>query len=220
MATYRRAVRVAAPFDEVWAFHSRISGLEALTPGWMGLEVAAVHGPDGTPDPEVLETGSEIEMALRPLTVGPPQRWTARITGRDRDEGSGWFRDEMVDGPFDRWVHTHRFFADGDATIVDDRVEYALPGGPLGRLADPFAVVGFEPMFRFRHRKTRQLLESGGAGPASDGSDAGFVDVPIGGRGDEGSTGESGADGESGAGADGGIDADVGDGPGAEERDA
>jgi ligand-binding SRPBCC domain-containing protein len=178
MATYRRQTRVRAPLADVWAFHSRIEGLEALTPGWMGLSVEAVRGPDGTPDPGVLETGAEIEMALRPLGVGPPQRWTARIVARERDAGSAWFRDEMVDGPFDRWVHTHRFFADGDETVVDDRVEYALPGGAVGRAVDPLAVVGFEPMFRYRHRTTRRLLEGSGV----DWLDDDFVDVPVEGR--------------------------------------
>jgi ligand-binding SRPBCC domain-containing protein len=164
MAVYRRSTRVDAPLERVWAFHSRIEGLEALTPGWMGLSVESVRGPDGDPDPDVLQVGSEIRMAMRPLGVGPPQRWTARIVARERDDGSAWFRDEMVDGPFDRWVHTHRFFADGDSTIVDDRVEYRLPGGSLGQLADPLAWVGFEPMFRFRHRRTRNLLESESGG--------------------------------------------------------
>jgi ligand-binding SRPBCC domain-containing protein len=183
MAVYRRTTRVEAPFEDVWAFHSQVGGLEALTPGWMGLAVDAVRGPDGAPDPDVLTTGSEIEMALRPLGVGPPQRWTARIVARERDAGSAWFRDEMVDGPFRRWIHTHRFFADGDATIVDDRVEYALPGGPLGDALGPLAWVGFEPMFRFRHRTTRRLLEGGDwTGDDAPVDPDAFVDVPVEGR--------------------------------------
>jgi ligand-binding SRPBCC domain-containing protein len=125
----------------------------------MGLSVEAVRGPDGEPDPEVLEVGSRIRMAMRPFGAGPPQRWTSRIVARDESAGSAVFRDDMVDGPFDEWVHTHRFFADGGETIVEDSVEYELPFGPLGRALGPFAVVGFEPMFRYRHRRTKELLE-------------------------------------------------------------
>jgi ligand-binding SRPBCC domain-containing protein len=159
MAVYRRQVRVAAPFDEVWDFHSGVSGLEALTPGWMGLDVEAVRGPDGEPDPDVLETGSRIRMSMCPLGVGPKQEWVSRIVERERGDEQGFFRDDMEGGPFAKWVHTHRFVADGDGTIVDDEVEYELPGGGVGRAASPLARVGFEPMFVFRHRKTRQLLE-------------------------------------------------------------
>jgi ligand-binding SRPBCC domain-containing protein len=65
----------------------------------------------------------------------------------------------MEDGPFRHWEHTHRFFADGAETVVDDRVVYALPFGGLGDAVAPLARVGFEPMFRFRHSRTRELLE-------------------------------------------------------------
>jgi ligand-binding SRPBCC domain-containing protein len=150
MATYSRLTRVAAPLEEVWEFHSRISGLEALTPDWMNLQVESVTGPDGEPDPGILETGAEIQMSMRPLGVGPRQSWTSVILDREFDGDTATFRDEMRGGPFATWVHTHRFVADG---------EYELPGGGVGRRASPLAVVGFEPMFRARHRKTRELLE-------------------------------------------------------------
>lgn len=158
MATYTREVRVDAPLSEVWDFHSRIEGLEALTPGWMNLRVESVRGPDGGADPDVLETGAEIEMSMRPFGVGPRQSWTSRIVDRKRDAGAAYFRDEMVGGPFERWVHTHSFYADRGGTLIRDSVDYQLPFGPLGDLAAPFSGVGFEPMFRYRHRKTKDLL--------------------------------------------------------------
>jgi ligand-binding SRPBCC domain-containing protein len=159
MSVYSRRTIVDAPFQTVWDFHSDVSGLEALTPGFANLSVEAVRGPDGEPDPEVLETGSEIEMAMRPFGVAPTQRWTSVITERTEDAGAALFRDEMRGGPFRHWEHTHSFYAAGDRTVVDDRVEYRLPLGGLGELGGPFAWVGFEPMFRYRHRRTKELLE-------------------------------------------------------------
>jgi len=159
MATYSRLTRVAAPLSEVWEFHSKITGLEALTPDWMNLQVESVMGPHGDPDPEILETGAEIQMSMQPLGIGPRQSWTSVILDREFDGDTATFRDEMRGGPFANWVHTHRFVADGEETIVDDSVEYELPGGSVGRTASPLAVVGFEPMFRARHRTTKQLLE-------------------------------------------------------------
>ena len=159
MATYSRLTRVAAPLDEVWDFHSRISGLEALTPDWMNLRVESVTGPDGDPNPEVLEAGAEIAMSMRPLGVAPRQSWTSAIIDREFDGDTATFRDEMRGGPFQTWIHTHRFVADGEETVIDDEVEYELPGGSVGRAVSPLAVVGFEPMFRGRHRTTKALLE-------------------------------------------------------------
>lgn len=159
MAAYERATFVEAPFEEVWDFHSRASGLEALTPGWFRLRVESATGPDGESNPDVLAEGSEIVSSVRPLGVGPRQRWTSRIVDRDSTGTSARFRDEMVDGPFDRWVHTHRFSDAEGGTFVHDRVEYELPVPAVGGFVGPVARVGLEPMFRYRHRRTAELLE-------------------------------------------------------------
>jgi ligand-binding SRPBCC domain-containing protein len=123
----------------------------------MNLRVEAVRGPDGEEDPVVLDVGTQIRLSTRPFGVGPRQSFVSRIVEREEGEGTARFVDDMVDGPFSEWRHTHRFFADGDETVVEDDVEYAFPlgDGVLG----PLSVVGFEPMFRYRHRKTRELLE-------------------------------------------------------------
>ncbi len=159
MSVYQRETRVRASLEDVWAFHSTVDGLDALTPGFMRLEIESVTGPDGEPDPDVLEVGSRIEMSMRPFGVLPKQRWVSVITERTERPGAAMFRDVMEEGPFPKWVHTHRFFADGDETILVDRVEYRLPGGRVGSAVSPLGWVGFEPMFRDRHRTTKRLLE-------------------------------------------------------------
>jgi len=159
MPVYEREVVVEAPFETVWEFHSDESGLVALTPDWMHLRVESVEGPDGDPDPDVLDAGSTLTSSIRPFGVGPRQQWISYIVTREEDDGEALFRDEMVRGPFPEWTHTHRFEAVDGGTRVHDHVEYRLPGGPLGRLAGPLGWVGMEPMFRHRHRKTKELLE-------------------------------------------------------------
>ncbi|MDL5361080.1 SRPBCC family protein [Halalkalicoccus sp. NIPERK01] len=156
MATYERETYVNAPLDDVWEFHSRVEGLEALTPNWMGLAIRGVRGPDGERDPEVLEAGAEIDMVLRPLG-SPGESWISVITDRSESDERALFRDEMRDGPFARWSHVHQFRREGEGTRIRDTVHYELPG--VCRAASPLAVVGFEPMFRYRHRKTKELLE-------------------------------------------------------------
>ncbi|AGN00011.1 hypothetical protein L593_00280 [Salinarchaeum sp. Harcht-Bsk1] len=159
MAVYERTTRVRAPFEEVWEFHATTDGLVALTPNWLGLKVEEVTGPDGEPDPAELVEGSEIQLSLRPFGVGPRRRTKSVIVERREQDGTAFFRDRMVEGPFSEWLHTHAFYAGEDDTIVRDRVEYELPGGAPGRLAARAMVVGMAPMFRYRHRRTRELLE-------------------------------------------------------------
>ena len=161
MAVYEHRSRVAAPLADVWEFHTHVDGLAAVTPSWMNLRVESSRGPDGEPDPTVLAEGSEVTLSLRPFGVGPRQRWTSRIVSFERRPEAAWFRDEMVEGPFARWVHTHRFHRQGGETVMTDRVEYRLPRVPpgLSTLGWPF----FEAMFAYRHRRARELLESGGS---------------------------------------------------------
>jgi len=159
VAVYTRRGRVDAPLSDVWEFHSTVDGLRSVTPGFLDLRVERVTGPGGDPDPAELEEGAEITMSMRPLGVGPRVRWTSRIVERRSHGDEALFADEMVEGPFSRWRHVHRFAATDGATVVEDRVEYRLPGGRAGALVSPLAWVGFEPLFAYRHRRTRSLLE-------------------------------------------------------------
>lgn len=159
MAIYERETVVRSPLDEVWAFYSSIDGLVALTPDWFGLRVEAVTGPDGTPDPPELLEGSTIELSVRPFDLGPRRRTTSRIVERRREDGSALLRDRMTEGPFDEWLHTHAFESVDGGTLVRDRVEYRLPCGAAGRFAARAMVVGLAPTFRYRHGRTRELLE-------------------------------------------------------------
>ncbi|ELY88197.1 cyclase/dehydrase [Natrialba hulunbeirensis JCM 10989] len=164
MATYERRTTVQAPLESVWKFHSTVAGLEALTPDWLGLRVEAVIGSDGErrkdPHSVILEAGTEIALSLQPFGHGPRQHWTSRIIERTRGDDIARFRDTMVDGPVEHWEHSHTFAGNDEETTIIDRVDYRLPFGPLGTLATPVSVVGFEGMFRQRHRETRRVLES------------------------------------------------------------
>lgn len=158
MAVYRRSSVIRASLDDVWAFHSTVDGLTAVTPDWFNLEVERVVGPDGEPDPDALVEGSELTLSMQPFNVGPRQSWTSRIAHRERSDDRGEFRDEMADGPFRRWHHTHRFQAVDGGTRLTDRVEYQLPLGPAAGLSW-VAWPGFAAVFGSRHRRTRRQLE-------------------------------------------------------------
>lgn len=157
MQTFERDLRVDAPLDEVWAFHSTVDGLLALTPDVANLRIDEVEWPAdrGDRDDEVLVEGTRIHMSVRPLGVGPRQTWTSVITERVEEEGHAYFVDRMEDGPFPEWEHTHSFFADGDQTVLRDHVEYRAPLGGVGALGSSAVM---RPMFYFRHRETRAAL--------------------------------------------------------------
>jgi len=105
------------------------------------------------------------------MRLGPFSRqWIAEHYGYE--EGRQ-FRDVQVSGPFARWVHTDRMVPQGlDSCVLEDRIEYALPGGQLGQMvAGAFAKKKLEWLFTYRHAVTysdvlahyaRPYSESGG----------------------------------------------------------
>jgi ligand-binding SRPBCC domain-containing protein len=118
-----RSQRLALPVDDAFAFHARAANLEAITPRWLAFEVL-------TPD-VAMRQGAIIDYRLR--LHGVPVRWRTRIEVWEPPER---FVDVQVRGPFALWEHTHTFSRDGeDAVVLNDRVRYALPLGPLGELA-------------------------------------------------------------------------------------
>jgi len=124
-----RRQRVELPIDEAFAFYGDARNLELITPPWLGFEVT-------TPGPLAMETGTLIEYRLRLHRV--PVRWRTRI---EAWEPPHRFVDAQIKGPYSLWEHTHTFEADGPgATIIEDRVRYAIPFGPLGELVNRLLV--------------------------------------------------------------------------------
>jgi ligand-binding SRPBCC domain-containing protein len=68
----------------------------------------------------------------------------------------------MLRGPFPQWRHEHRFAElPGGRTELTDHVEYELPAGALGRIANAVAVRHvLHATFASRQRRTRALLEA------------------------------------------------------------
>ena len=100
------------------------------------------------------------------IRVGPlPMRWRTEIP---HWEPPSRFVDVQSRGPYSLWWHEHRFTAIDGSVIMDDRVYYALPLGPLGRLVHRF-IVG--PMLRriFAYRRRAIERRFGSATPASAG---------------------------------------------------
>jgi ligand-binding SRPBCC domain-containing protein len=124
-----RRQRVELPIDQAFAFYGDARNLERITPPWLGFQVT-------TPAPIEMGVGMLIEYRLRLHRV--PVRWRTRITAWEPPRR---FVDTQISGPYSLWEHTHTFEEDGsEATIIEDRVRYAIPFGPLGELADRLLV--------------------------------------------------------------------------------
>jgi ligand-binding SRPBCC domain-containing protein len=118
-----RETFIRAPLDTVFQFFSDARNLAVITPPQMHFRIL-------TPEPISLHAGAELRYTLR--VRGIPVNWTTIIeTWNPPLE----FSDSQARGPYKLWRHTHRFRAVERGTMMEDDVRYALPFGPLGRLA-------------------------------------------------------------------------------------
>ena len=134
----------------MFAFFSDPRNLARITPPWLRFRVQGAA-------PETLAAGSRLEYRIRwtVLTL----RWVTRIT---RWQPPSEFQDLQEKGPYRTWIHTHRFTEDGAGVTIHDRVEYALPFGPLGRLAHRLAVRRqLEAIFAFRQKTIAEIFGDG-----------------------------------------------------------
>lgn len=145
-----RSVEIAAPVEDVFAFHLDTRNAALISPA-----DTAILGVEGE---FPVRTGSVVRMRMRQRPSPFAMRWRVRIEEVRAPE-------RVVDvaerSPFAAWRHEHLFAAAGEGrTVMTDRVTYRLPGGPLGRLADRvFLRRRLEAAFAERHRLTRELLE-------------------------------------------------------------
>ncbi|MFB6350582.1 MAG: SRPBCC family protein [Bradymonadaceae bacterium] len=151
MPTFEKTSEMPVSANALYQWHMQPGAFEALVPPWQEIEVVE--------RPEPLEEGTRLVMKLK---IGPMGiRWVAHH--REFIEGRQ-FVDEQLEGPFARWVHTHRFKPIGEETSeLVDHIDYELPLGALGRLFGRWKVKrDLERMFEYRHEVTRrEVAESG-----------------------------------------------------------
>lgn len=135
---------VPQPLEEVFSFFADAHQLETITPPWLHFQVL-------TPAPIDLHVGQLIDYKLQ--LHGIPIRWRTLI--------STWeppyrFVDEQLRGPYRLWHHEHRFTARDGGTLVEDIVDYAVPGGaPIHWLLVKGDVL---KIFKYREQVLRDIF--------------------------------------------------------------
>ena len=183
MPTFEFETIIAAPLDEVWAYHQDpLRALPELTPPDAG---AVLEGAEPLP-PRV---GTRVTVRANVPFRGEV-RWVARyvdfraphavVFGREAR-----FVDEAESGPFASWRHEHDFEAIDDRTTrLTDRVTYRVGLGPVGWVADVLLVRRkLSAMFRYRRDVLNRVFPptaatTGGAAPAAAGRTTGASSPP------------------------------------------
>jgi uncharacterized protein (TIGR01777 family) len=148
VSSFEARTEVGVSAGELFRWHARPGALERLVPPWQRVAIVAAKGG--------IAAGARVVLRLGT----PPfaMRWVA--VHREYEEGRR-FVDAQESGPFARWVHEHRFEdASPGRSLLIDRVDYALPLGPIGSaFGGTIALRMIERMFAYRHAVTRSDLE-------------------------------------------------------------
>ncbi len=152
----------------VFAFFATPLNLPPLMPPWQGarIEEAILQPPPPSPSESprnivAAGAGTRLILSFRAFPRSPLRlNWHARIA---EFEWNHHFCDVQDRGPFKHWRHCHHIepqTKDGvEGTLLTDDLEYELPLGPLGDLANKLAVrKQLESIFAFRHQQTLKLL--------------------------------------------------------------
>jgi ligand-binding SRPBCC domain-containing protein len=143
--TLTAEVWLPRPVGEVFAFFGDARNLDALTPPWLHFRIVRV--PDGG-----LRAGARIEYRLRWRRA--PLHWLTEITAWEPPHR---FVDTQRRGPYRLWSHEHRFEERDGGTLVRDRVDYAVPGGPLEPLLHRLLVgPDLTAIFAYRQERLRE----------------------------------------------------------------
>jgi ligand-binding SRPBCC domain-containing protein len=146
-------MKTPVPIEQAFAVFESPYNLARITPKWLNFRIA-------TPGKVIIRKGAEIEYQIKWL--GIPMSWKTIIS---EYEPPHFFEDFQVKGPYSYWRHRHTFRAVEGGTVVGDRVEYALPLGPLGRIANSLAVARqLRGIFEHRGRTLAPLI---GGDPAA-----------------------------------------------------
>ena len=155
------------PVPVVFAFFANPQNLPPLMPAWQKARIEELQliappaPPPGSPSRLGTGVGTTMRLTFRALPLVPFRlTWYALIP---EFAWNDHFCDTQTAGPFHFWYHCHSVreeVRNGVAgALLKDRVEYELPGGPLGDVANLLGGrLQMRYIFGVRHRQTARLL--------------------------------------------------------------
>jgi ligand-binding SRPBCC domain-containing protein len=144
---YRKQI-LPISIEDAWDFFSSPKNLRNITPPYMDFQI--------TNDiPEKMIEGTIITYKVKPI-MGFPVNWVTEIT---HIKEPYYFVDEQRFGPYKMWHHQHFFKEVEDGVEMEDIVNYVIPFGIFGNLANSiFVKKQVEDIFTYRFQTLEKLF--------------------------------------------------------------
>lgn len=119
--SFTSSTTVSADILTVWEFHRKPAALEKLSPTDMKVSV-------GDKDFTVIE-GASLTIWMSPSRSLLRFPWVSKFVDVREPQS---FTDIQTLGPFALWRHKHTFSSVTGGTLIEDSIEYAVPGWFIG----------------------------------------------------------------------------------------
>lgn len=153
MAIFQKLYRIETEqfipisIDEAWGFFSSPENLKEITPDHMGFNITSKSN-------EKMYSGMLITYVVTPL-LGIGMRWCTEIT---HVKDKSYFIDQQRFGPYNMWHHQHHFEEVEGGVMMRDIVNYGVPFGILGQIANSILVKSqLKEIFDFRIKAVEKL---------------------------------------------------------------
>lgn len=144
---FSSAIWIPVPVEKAFAFFSKAENLNKLTPPWLHFEIL-------TELPVEMRNGTLLDYRLK--LHGIPVKWKTQIV---QWNPPFQFVDLQLRGPYRKWVHTHTFVEKDNGTVVEDLVNYSVPGFFLEPLIHKYFI---EPdisrIFEYRRSQLSEIF--------------------------------------------------------------
>ena len=148
MESFIHSSRIDQPLENVFSWHVREGAFERLKPPWEKFEVTGRSGS--------IQNNGIVKLRTK---IGPlSMKWVVKHADYIPEKQ---FKDIQIKGFFPSFTHSHLFERFGTSCMLEDRIEYSLPGGHIGRLAaHRFVDRNLRKIFDYRHRTISEDLRS------------------------------------------------------------
>jgi len=148
--TIERTQTLHTTISKAWVFFSNPQNLCLITPGYMNFKILFRLAEDK------IYTGQMIHYSIC-VIPGLPVYWLTEIT---RVREPHYFVDEQRKGPYKLWQHQHHFKEVNDGVEMRDVVNYVIPFGFVGRLAnDLFVEKRVNAIFDYRFKALEEFFK-------------------------------------------------------------
>lgn len=152
MKTYQLKFEQKLPIslEQAWDFFSSPLNLAKITPDHMGFIITSDFK-----EGQKMYPGMIITYKVSPL-LGIKLNWMTEIT---HVQDGKYFVDEQRFGPYALWHHQHHFEEINGGVHMTDIINYAIPYGFIGRIANTILVEKeVRGIFDYREKKVEELF--------------------------------------------------------------